>query len=99
MKTNLIIPKDVGGQLDDSEEDDYGVDPGNEEEGEEEQDDNGVLNDEQDEADDKIENEIFALARENKEINTFANTEMVGKIKKIEEEMMDEKKWQLKGEI
>jgi len=41
---------------------------------------------------------VFALARENKEMN-FANQEMVSKIKGIEDEMMDEKKWQLKGEI
>ena len=29
----------------------------------------------------------------------FANEEMIDKIKKIENEMMDEKKWQMKGEI
>lgn len=29
----------------------------------------------------------------------FANPEMAAKIDKIEDEMMDEKKWQLKGEV
>ena len=48
--------------------------------------------------DEDIENDIFAAARENKEMK-FANEEMVEKIKKIEDEMMDEKKWQMKGEI
>lgn len=47
---------------------------------------------------DDAENDIFAAARENKEMK-FANEEMVEKIKKIEDEMMDEKKWQMKGEI
>lgn len=44
------------------------------------------------------ENDIFAQARENKELK-FANEGMIDKIKKIEDEMMDEKKWQMKGEI
>jgi U3 small nucleolar ribonucleoprotein component len=47
---------------------------------------------------DDAENDIFAAARENKELK-FANEEMIDKIKKIENEMMDEKKWQMKGEI
>jgi U3 small nucleolar ribonucleoprotein component len=38
------------------------------------------------------------MARENKEM-VFANEEMNKKIDKIENEMMDEKKWQMKGEI
>ena len=29
----------------------------------------------------------------------YANEEMVSKIEKMENEMMDEKKWQMKGEI
>jgi len=29
----------------------------------------------------------------------FANQEMIDKIQKLEEEMMDQKKWQMKGEI
>jgi hypothetical protein len=41
---------------------------------------------------DDAENDIFAAARENKEMK-FANEEMIDKIKKIENEMMDEKKW------
>jgi U3 small nucleolar ribonucleoprotein component len=47
---------------------------------------------------DDAENDIFAQARENKELK-FANEGMIDKIKKIEDEMMDEKKWQMKGEI
>lgn len=50
------------------------------------------------EDEDDAENDIFAAARENKEMK-FANEEMIEKIKKIEDEMMDEKKWQMKGEI
>ena len=46
-----------------------------------------------------FENDVFALARENKEMKTYANQEMVDKIEKIENEMMDEKKWTLKGEV
>jgi U3 small nucleolar ribonucleoprotein component len=62
------------------------------------------------------ENDVFAMARENKEMNievndqdskaadkpkskTYANEEMLEKINKIEDEMMDDKKWQLKGEV
>ena len=44
------------------------------------------------------ENDIFAQARENQELK-YANEEMLDKIKKIEDEMMDQKKWQMKGEI
>jgi len=47
---------------------------------------------------DDAENDIFAQARENKELK-FANEGMIDKIKKIEDEMMDDKKWQMKGEI
>jgi U3 small nucleolar ribonucleoprotein component len=46
----------------------------------------------EDDEEDDAENEVFALARENKELN-FANEEMVKRIEKIEDEMMDEKKW------
>ena len=52
----------------------------------------------QDEDSEDAENDIFAQARENKELK-FANEGMIDKIKKIEDEMMDEKKWQMKGEI
>lgn len=47
---------------------------------------------------DDPENDIFAQARENQELK-FANEDMLDKIKKIENEMMDDKKWQMKGEI
>lgn len=65
-----------------------------------------------------LENDVFAMARENKEMDnelveeaketeaapvpkgkSYANEEMVEKITKIEDEMMDDKKWQLKGEV
>ena len=69
-----------------NEEEDYGVEDGQ------------PLFGDEDDADDDAENEVFAAARENKEMK-FANEEMVEKIKKIEDEMMDEKKWQMKGEI
>jgi U3 small nucleolar ribonucleoprotein component len=71
-----------------------------EEEGEDEiEEDNADLQDKQD-ADDELENEIFAQARENKEMKPeYANQEMLEKIEKIEKEMMNEKKWQMKGEI
>jgi len=40
------------------------------------------------------------MARENQEMKpAFANQEMVEKINKIEDEMMNDKKWQMKGEI
>ena len=52
------------------------------------------------EEDDELENAIFAQARDNKEMKPgYANPEMLEKIEKIEKEMMDEKKWQMKGEI
>ena len=57
------------------------------------------------EQDDDVENEVFAAARENAEMavdakrTTFANQDMVEKIEKIEDQMMDEKKWQMQGEI
>lgn len=47
---------------------------------------------------DNVENEVFAMARENKELE-YANAEMLQKIEKIENEMMEEKKWQMKGEV
>jgi U3 small nucleolar ribonucleoprotein component len=42
---------------------------------------------------------VFALARENKEMNGFANVEMIDKINKIEDEMMGDKNWTMKGEV
>ena len=89
VAATLKIPKDLQGKGDDrfnmaDEEEDYGLeDEGQGKEGDE---------------DDDAENDIFAAARENKEMK-FANEEMIDKIKSIENEMMDEKKWQMKGEI
>lgn len=60
------------------EEEDYGLEDENE--------------GQEDNEDDDAENDIFAAARENKEMK-FANEEMIDKIKSIENEMMDEKKW------
>jgi U3 small nucleolar ribonucleoprotein component len=85
------MPKDLEGaggerfNMGDDEED-YGDEDANL--------DQGQANEEDGDA----ENDIFAAARENKEMK-FANEEMIEKIKKIEDEMMDEKKWQMKGEI
>lgn len=63
----------------------------------------------EEEGDSDMENEVFALARENQEMEgkqetaeqavaqrvdrTYANQEMIEKINKIENEMMDDKKW------
>lgn len=44
------------------------------------------------------EDDVFAMARENKEL-TFANEELVDKIAQIEEGMLAEKSWQMKGEV
>lgn len=41
---------------------------------------------------------MFAAARENKEL-TYANDELVDKIAKIEDDMLAEKTWQMKGEV
>jgi U3 small nucleolar RNA-associated protein MPP10 len=52
-----------------------------------------------------VENDVFALARVNKELegkgknDKFANQDMSDKITKIENDMMDKNKWQLKGEV
>lgn len=91
-KKELKLPKDLDG--DDEEEQDYDHEVDDDEEAEED------LNEPEDnkEKDDDIENELFAMARENKEMK-FANEEMLEKIGKIEDEMMDKKKWQLKGEV
>ena len=66
---------------------------------------------EDDEKNYEAENDVFAMARENHEMDMgepepakgkpgqFANHEMVDKIEKMENDMMDEKKWQMKGEV
>lgn len=94
-KKDLKMPEDLMGNEDDLN--DYGDDFDGDEDGEEEQVDEVPENDED------IENEVFALARENKEMKgsgiTFANQDMLEKIQKIEDEMMDDKKWTMKGEV
>jgi U3 small nucleolar ribonucleoprotein component len=93
-KKKLKMPFDVEGD----DEVDYGDDVDMGEEGEEEIEEKEM---EKEDAEDH-ENEVFALARENKEMalkqEGFANQEMVDKINKLEDEMMDDKKWQMKGE-
>jgi len=92
MKNQLKIPDDV--------KDEYGEDM--DEEGEFEQSEG---EEEKEAGDSDAENEVFAMARENKEMvqeikpKQFANTEMVEKISKIEDEMMGGKDWQMKGEV
>lgn len=94
-KQALKMPDDLEGEDDDEVDYDNEID---EEEGEDELDEPNK----QQEVDDDIENEVFAMARENHEMKNpklFANQEMVEKISKIEDEMMDDKKWTLKGEV
>lgn len=89
VRGKLKIPDDVLGQDDEEEEAEV----------EEEQEVFGKKTDDA-EADEDIENEIFAQARENKEMHSnFTNKDMNTKIDKIEDEMMDKKKWQLLGEV
>lgn len=99
-REELKMPKDlVGGEEYDEELDDEGQEFG--ELDEEVNEEAGELAD----ADDDVENEIFGLARENKEMDVmkkksdFANQDMIDKIEKIEDQMMDQKKWQMQGEI
>ena len=92
IAATLKIPKDLEGtgaeRFDmNNEEEDYG------EEGAQ-----PLFGDDEGDDQEDAENDIFAAARENKEMK-FANDEMIEKIEKIENEMMDEKKWQMKGEI
>jgi U3 small nucleolar ribonucleoprotein component len=96
----LKLPDDLKGQGEDhfdmgydSEQDDPRGLFGDGEEGEAEV-------EEADDQDDDLENAVFALARENKEMKLqYANEEMLKKIEKLEDEMMDEKAWQMKGEV
>ena len=103
MDQRIKIPKELKEDTD-SYGEENGFDDDMDEEGEDEM-------EEEDEGDD-MENEVFAMARENDEMGvkqlaeleqpkkkTFANQEMIEKIEKLEDEMMDEKKWQLKGEV
>jgi len=70
------------------------------EEGEAEMEENGSDLQDKQEADDELENDVFALARENEEMKPeYANQEMVDKIEKIEKLMMEPKKWLEVGEI
>jgi len=98
VQHKLKIPQDLV-----EDENDYDMDLEDmldqaEEEGEEEGDEMAGK-----ESDVDVENEVFAMARENKEMvkegRDFANVEMNEKINKIEDEMMDTKKWQMKGEV
>lgn len=89
VAAQLKMPDDLEG----NDEDRYQMDND-----EDYYDEDGPFKDILEDEDDDVENDIFAAARENKEMK-FANEEMVEKIKKIEDEMMDEKKWQMKGEI
>ena len=89
VAAQLKMPDDLEG----NDEDRYQMDND-----EDYYDEDGPPKDILEDEDDDVENDIFAAARENKEMK-FANEEMVEKIKKIEDEMMDEKKWQMKGEI
>lgn len=98
-KLDLKMPEDLIGNEDDLN--DYGDDlDDNMEEGEDEINEGNPSANEDDE---DIENDVFALARENKEMKgsgvSYANSEMLDKIQKIEDEMMDEKKWTMKGEV
>ena len=100
-REELRMPKDlVGG---DDEYDEELDDEGSEEFGERDEeagDDEDLAAD-----DDDVENEVFAAAREHAEMENskapaaFANQEMIDKIEKIEDQMMDEKGWQMQGEI
>lgn len=90
----LKIPDDVRGDVDDE------YDEQDDEEAGEPKDVFGAGSNEDDDVD--AENDVFAMARENKELDKgskFANMEMSDKINKIEDDMMDKKKWQLKGEV
>ena len=92
----LKIPKDLEGK---GELDDYGDDADDGEEGEADLFGDGSDSqvdfdgaDEQSEEKEDLENDVFALARENKEL-VYANEEMVDKIEKIEKEMLEPKSW------
>lgn len=98
-KTQLKMPKDLMGESEEEVDYDHEIDDYDQEQEEESK----VPDQAEDqEADEDIENEVFAMARENQEMknpSSFANQEMMEKINKIEDEMMEDKKWQLKGEI
>lgn len=98
VRAKLKMPEDLFGMGQDEEEIDFG-DAGDddEEEGEAEfeegPDDAEDLGKKQEE-DEDVENQVFAMARENEEMKVeYANQEMVDKIEKIEGEMMSSKKW------
>ena len=89
---DLVIPEDV-------DDDAYGMEMEGDEEGEGELDE-GRFGEGQGEEDVDAENDIFGLARENQEMKapTIANQEMFEKMDKIEDEMMEGRGWQMKGE-
>lgn len=103
MKDQLKIPSDL-----DDDEDGYG----DEDDGhmDDENEEFGAFKDA--EAEEDHENEVFALARENNEMKdnflndnksakkeSFANSEYVDRIEKIEKQMISDKPWQLQGEV
>ena len=98
VKGKLKIPKDVVGDGEDDESDEGLLG----DEGSEDQEGFG-----QDEDEEDFENDVFAMARENKEMGdttasegpNFANAELFKTMNKIEDEMMDEKPWMMKGEV
>ena len=94
-QTKLKMPENLAKDGSDIEDyDDEGLNfDGMDEEGEADK------NDEVSEKDNgSAENDVFAMARENNE-TAYANEELVDKIAKIEDEMMGNKKWQMKGEV
>ena len=100
VRGTLKIPKDVIGDEDDDDDDDEGLLGESEEKGE-------GFGEDENESEEDFENDVFAMARENKEMGdttasegpNFANTELFKTMNKIEDDMMEDKKWQLKGEV
>ena len=109
MMEGLKIPKGLSGAKEDDE--DYGEEfegigdifgkPPDDKDGEYGEEADPLVSDaEASQKDYEAEEEVFGLARENQEMKVdYANEQMVDKIEKIEDQMMDEKAWQLKGEI
>lgn len=100
VKGKLKIPKDVVGDEEDDEDDEGLL-------GEDSEDNGDGFGEDEKESEEDFENDVFAMARENKEMGdttasegpNFANTELFKTMNKIEDEMMEDKQWQLKGEV
>jgi hypothetical protein len=95
VRGKLKIPKDVLGENEDDEDDDGLIgDKGSDDE-------DGVFGQNASENEEDVENDVFAMARENKEMGdttasegpNFANTELFKTMNKIEDDMMEDKKW------